>query len=75
MVELAALCWLHVIYGARIEELKRSPYLTPDVNEITGKVLEFNLKYNLKYRQHTSEECGAPASQSKSATSTRGSRS
>ncbi len=45
MVELSALSWLNVLYGAEIEDLKHTAYDESDLEEITTEVLDFNRKY------------------------------
>lgn len=48
MLELSALTWLKVLYGADIEKLERGSYNAQDVTEITNKVLSYNQRFDSK---------------------------
>lgn len=44
MLEVSSLLWLNTLYGADIDNLKRSPYKS-DVKEIVGRAAEYNQNY------------------------------
>ncbi len=44
MLELSALSWLNLLYGAEIEKLKHTPYQA-DIVEILSKVMKYNQKF------------------------------
>ena len=46
MLELSALCWLNVLYGADIQQTKLSDYDKADVDDIMTQVLNHNKKFN-----------------------------